>query len=302
MDRTRVVPVIAPPTPLRGGWLPDYPDVRDYTPASPAVTALTARTGVEAVRRSGLPTRVDLREWCSPIETQGPLNSCTAHGAVALVEYFERRSFGRHVDASRLFVYKVSRDLLGWRGDSGSHLRTPMTVLNRFGAAPEKYWPYVVPYFDVEPPAFVYALAANFQTLVYYRLDRFEDPREEVIERVRSHLASGIPTLIGVWTFVEMLNPALRGKVPYPAENELFYQTHAMATVGYDDEMEIRNPLNNLTTVGAFLLRNSWGGRWGEEGYGWLPYEYARQYLAHDFWVILKSEWVDSGRFSSDSL
>lgn len=30
---------------------------------------------------------------------------------------------------------------------------------------------------------------------------------------------------------------------------------------------------------------------------GWLPYPYAKQGPAGDFWPILKKEWVDTGEF-----
>ena len=68
--------------------------------------------------------------------------------------------------------------------------------------------------------------------------------------------------------------------------------------VGYDDKMKIKNKHNKTETTGALLIRNSWGTAWGEDGYGWLPYEYVRQGLAEDFWTILKKEWIDTGQFA----
>ena len=61
--------------------------------------------------------------------------------AVGLYEYFERRAKGEYVDGSRLFVYKTSRNLLHWTGDSGSFIRTAMGALVLFGVPPEEYWP-----------------------------------------------------------------------------------------------------------------------------------------------------------------
>ncbi|MFZ2169360.1 MAG: hypothetical protein WAW61_06940 [Methylococcaceae bacterium] len=40
-----------------------------------------------------------------------------------------------------------------------------------FGVPPEKYWPYNIADFDVEPSAFLYAFAQSYQAINYYRLD-----------------------------------------------------------------------------------------------------------------------------------
>jgi C1A family cysteine protease len=105
------------------GWVPDRPDNRDFTENSEPIKPLLKAIGVANSGRVSLAPKADLRAWCSPIEDQGPLGSCTANAGVGLVEFFERRAFGRHIDASRLFFYKTTRNLLGWTGDSGAYLR-----------------------------------------------------------------------------------------------------------------------------------------------------------------------------------
>ena len=154
------------------GWLPDFPDRRDFTHEEPEVKGLLASVGAARPAGRRLPARADLRRWCSPIEDQGQLGSCTANAAVGVYEYFERRAFGKHLDGSRLFVYKNTRRMLHWTGDTGAFLRTTMGSLALFGVAPEAHWPYRVEHFDEDPPAFAYALAQSYQAIRYARSTR----------------------------------------------------------------------------------------------------------------------------------
>jgi C1A family cysteine protease len=276
------------------GWLPDLADLRDYTHDADAIqrTLSKAKSIAAGKPKPGLPASVDLRPWCSPIENQGNLGSCTAHAGVGLVEYFERRAFNTYLDASRRFLYKVTRNLLHWQGDTGAFLRSTMKSMVLFGVPPEEYWRYDIAHFDDEPPAFCYAFAQNYQTIQYYRLDPPGTTKSDLLNRVRQLLAAGLPAMFGFTVYSSISTVGSDGNIPYPSAGEKVVGGHAIDVVGYDDGRTIGKQ------KGAFLIRNSWGTAWGDQGYGWLPYAYLESGLATDWWSLLKAEWIDTGKFS----
>ncbi|MCF6155512.1 MAG: cysteine protease [Candidatus Brocadia sp.] len=293
------------------GWRRDYPEFRDYTIESSEVSlrhkrleqkdpvkVILKKTGVVETAKASLPSSIDLRSWCSPIEDQETIGSCTAHAGIGIVEYFERRAFGRHIDASRLFLYKVTRNLLKWQGDTGAYLRTTMSALVLFGVPPEEHWPYRIADFEEEPSAFCYAYAQNYQAIKYYRLDPLGTSKDALLNRIKTNLAAGLPSMFGFTVYSSISQADTSGKIPYPVPNDDFAGGHAVVAVGYDDTIKIKNNnVGGVETTGALLIRNSWGTGWGESGYGWLPYDYVLKGLAVDWWSLIKNEWVDTGKF-----
>jgi C1A family cysteine protease len=65
------------------------------------------------------------------------------------------------------------------------------------------------------------------------------------------------------------------GVIPLPEPTETLLGGHAVLCVGYNDADR------------TFLIRNSWGTEWAQQGYGTLPYAYLLDsQLSNDFWQI----------------
>ena len=245
------------------GWLPDLPDHRDKLYG--AVHAPPAR----------LPSKVDLRARCSPVENQGNLGSCTGNALAGAVEFLERRD-GVHslVDVSRLFIYYNERVIEHTvQEDSGAMIRDGIKTLVKQGVCSERSWPYVIAKFAKKPGAACYKEARDHQVTVYARL--------ETADEMRACLADGFPFVFGfsVYESFESAAVARTGVAPMPRRNEKLLGGHAVLAVGYDDARK------------RFLVRNSWGTGWGMKGYFTLPYDYlGDRNLSDDFWTIRRQE------------
>lgn len=264
--------------PFKMGWQPDLPDIRDYTKETPDIKKVISRSTTQAF---DVPISMDLRKWCSPIENQENIGSCTANAGVGLMEYYQRRVFGKYLNLSRLFLYKTTRNLLGWTGDTGAYLRTTMKAMVMLGVCPEKHLPYWTSAYDNEPTAFHYALAQNFQSMKYFRLDYHGISGKLLLDQIKLMIAAGLPCMFGFTVYDSISSDAW---IPFPRDGASAVGGHAIVAVGYDNEQG----------QGALLIRNSWGESWGYDGYGWLPYEYVLQGLANDFWCMSQAEFVDT--------
>jgi len=109
------------------------------------------------------PSRVDLRQYCSPVEDQSQSNSCCANAAVGAYEYLCWREAMANGDTpgdiSRLFVYYVGRlrDKQLWKedtpiADEGMSLTGAIDALTMKGACLQASFPFNLADINRRPP------------------------------------------------------------------------------------------------------------------------------------------------------
>lgn len=245
--------------PQRFGWVPDIPDARDFLYSAPE--PVLAR----------LPKKVDLRDKLPPVYDQGQLGSCTANAIAGAFEYdLLRQNLGDFIP-SRLFIYYNERAIEGTIDtDSGAMIRDGIKSVAKIGVCKEASWPYAVAKFRDEPSTAAFTEAGKHKAAVYRRV-------LPTLHQLQGCLASGYPIVFGfsVYESFESQEVAKSGVVPLPARGEVVIGGHAVVAVGYDGNSQ------------RFIVRNSWGKTWGQQGYCTMPYGYLTDpQLARDFWAI----------------
>ncbi|OOM79896.1 C1 family peptidase [Clostridium sp. BL-8] len=221
------------------------------------------------VKSEILPEKIDLREKCSPVVDQGQLGSCTANAIVSGLREFMLLNDNRsHFERlSRLFLYWWERDLEGtvYR-DSGASLRDGMKVLKNQGVCLEASWPYDIKTFENSPTEKELEEAKNYTISGYQRIKSIDEIKHALLIE---HLV-----VFGITVYESFETVKTDGIVPVPKDGEKELGGHALCIVGYDDNF------NN----GSFIVRNSWGDAWGDEGYCYIPYSMF-EYLM-DIWTV----------------
>lgn len=246
-------------------YIKSPPDSRDYY--------------LKNVNVKTIASSADLSKWCSPVDDQGSVGSCTAFATSGLMEFFYNKNVasGASPIFSEKFIYYATRvNIQGWPAneDSGCYLRDALKCVNKYGSALQSIFPYVLPGqtqcdYTQSPPPSVYTNALQYKVSQYLTVNSVNTPQG--LLNLKSMLANGSAFVGGMLCYSNFYN-SVRGVIPMPSGQII--GGHAVLFVGYDDAKS------------RFKFKNSWGPSWGDNGYGYLPYAYFTSGNVSEVWTV----------------
>jgi C1A family cysteine protease len=259
--------------PKLGGWKADHEDP-DHDASKNYVFADNI-SKFAAASPAGAPQEVDgvldLRQWCSPVEAQGQIGSCVGNGVVGALEFLQIRNGKPFVDLSRMFVYYNARLMSRMQDrDEGAYIHMAFGTLSSLGTCAEEKWPYDTSKVFIRPSWGSYRDAYVNKIDSYYSIGGSGQAQKNYII---SALQASHPIVFGMTVDKDYM--AYRGGPPVamPKSVRAGAGGHCQVIVGYDLGREL------------WLVRNSWGTWWGDDGYAWVPFKYLDESSANSFWV-----------------
>ena len=214
---------------------------------------------------SGLPTKVDNRKWLPKIGNQGQYGTCVAWAtAYNCRTYLYAKSHGLTTSSLNSSNTFSPADIFMSIGNNdkgancgGSYFEAAFNKMISRGVATMSTAPYSSLSCNSSPSQSWTSDAGN------YKIKSFREITPLTKDALKQYLAQGELIVFGAELGDEFMyaNDAtvLTQQTTFNATGQHAY--HAMVCAGYDDTKGAN---------GAFLVVNSWGTNWGDDGYIWV--------------------------------
>lgn len=211
------------------------------------------------------------------IYDQGKIGSCVSNTIAGVINYYNDK-----INPSRLYIYFNGRVIINQNilDDTGFSVGGGCRSVHEYSVCNEQDWPYIDSAFSIMPSLNCYKTSYNFNNFIYYSIG-------QDLGLLKSCLMNGNPIIFGfmVYTSFMTLEVAKTGKIPMPSADDYIVITtdndhkvlggHSSIIIGFNDVEQV------------FICVNSWGEKWGDKGFFYMPYKYILDTsLSSDFTVI----------------
>ena len=212
-----------------------------------------------------LPKSYSLRQYCPVAKSQGNHSTCTswasAYAARTISEAVANHWQSNRVAVeafSPLFVYSLVRGENNGNCQVGIYLNAAFEVLKKNGVV--KYQDFSYDCSSGMPiPSYLYFKAGSYTIDDYFALFSMTDSYLKKINTTKKSISENRPVVISMKNYDSFQK---NDEEIWSGITDAQDGYHAMCVVGYDDNKY----------GGAFLLMNSWGTRWGDNGFKWVRY------------------------------
>ena len=221
------------------------------------------------VLRASLPTHFSWCEQgaCPPIRDQGDCGGCWAFGTAGVFESaLMRAGFSSSPNLSEQYLISCNNEGFGCNGGWWAHdyhVSKKVSGETEAGAVNESVFPYTASDSYCNPP---HAKVAKLQSWAYVK----DDSSVPTVDQLKTAIYNNGPLAVAVCVNTSFENYS-GGVFTGPGCTGV---NHAVILVGWDDG------------DGAWIMRNTWGTSWGENGYMRIKYGvsqigYAASYVVY---------------------
>ena len=223
-----------------------------------------------SINADELPSKFDLRDWgwVTPVKNQGKKGSCWVFSNVAAIESALLKATGMEFDISEnnvhgnRLIYAIYGDLRCFEG--GYNPTALGYALSWIGIIPEDE--------DVYDELSKASAIQDSDNRIHIQdaIIIMHGELDETIRQMKEALMKYGALSAGLHQSSEA--PVYNEATYALYNNETEHEDHLITIVGWDDTFSKDNFINTPPGDGAWIIKNSWGTEWGDEGYFYMSY------------------------------
>ena len=189
------------------------------------------------------------------------VHNCVAYSSASLKMHQEFKEHKKYYSFDPHWLYALCKKNDQIPNQDGTYIRVALKIVQEQG-------------YLAKAQRYKLKQDTNFKIDAYVRLNSID----EIFEAI---YYVG-PVVAGIQFDDGLFNPDQNGIIPEPNGKSKY--GHAVTICGWNKNKKCQD------SVGALLVKNSWGTDWGKKGYFWLPLSYLERYPNFDAWRAIDSK------------